>query len=114
MFALEAKFAVRQLFLIMFGCWTVGILAPMGSVALAQQAGPEAICPKGYELIGTTPPYCSSRSGDVVELTTTRQRTSDCPVGYDWLADLCFSSVTGDIVLAAERSAPSAFVGTPK
>lgn len=79
------------------------ILAASASFAHAGEA--KASCPAGYDLIVTTPSYCLSKMGDVVEPDVERQSLS-CPKGYDRLARLCLSSVTGDVVLASEEDIP--------
>lgn len=74
--------------------------------ARAQSGVTEARCPAGYDLIVTRPSYCMSNSGDIIEPAGVRQSLS-CPKGYEWLAHLCFSPATGDVVLASEVNAPA-------
>lgn len=81
---------------------TCAVLATSVSTAKAHPIGTRGGCPAGYDLIGTTPAYCMSDAGDVVQPSSTQQVRS-CPKTYERWAQLCFSSTTGDVVLASDE-----------
>lgn len=100
MFDCTATSTLRRTALAAAACFAA-TLAAGSSAAEAHAANTNGKCPAGYDLIVTTPSYCLSKTGDVVEPDVERQGLS-CPTGYEWLAHLCFSPATGDIVLASE------------
>lgn len=87
-------------------CCIGAVLAASAPVARAHPDDAKASCLAGFELIVTTPSYCMSKSGDVVEPTVERQSFS-CPKEYEWLGHLCFNPTSGDVVLASEDREPT-------
>lgn len=86
-------------------CCIGAVLAATASVARADPGDAKTSCLAGFELIVTTPAYCMSETGDVVEPTVERQSFS-CPKDYEWLVHLCFNPTSGDVVLASEDREP--------